>query len=117
MKRIPLSKAGKHAGKYEAIISDIDEDLLNYNWMAVGASLGRKYVNARNNSIGSLNRLIMSRIIKRAVQEDERVVYRNNNNLDNRRSNLVLVTPLSKKDVYPLPEGIDDYVWYKDLQA
>lgn len=99
MIEIPLSKRGKHRGKYIALISDEDADLAKLNWKAsmspskilyairqVAAQNERKQTNLR------LHRIIMERVLGRELVQDEDIDHVNGNGLDNRRENLRLAT-------------------------
>lgn len=89
---IPLSKTGKNAGKYEAIVSIEDAGLANYNW-SFYRNHKTIYVNRRQSKKGILlHRVIMERILGRALLTKEQVDHINHNGLDNRRSNLRLAT-------------------------
>lgn len=91
---IPLSKQGKHAGKYVAIVDDCDADLVVFSW-----SIGSKssfYVRTHSKDVGRpyifIHRIILARILGRELQKDELVDHANGNTLDNRRENLRLAT-------------------------
>jgi len=96
---IPLSKKGKHAGKYEAIISHEDTDLSNFNWSVLLRKDNDGMYAIRAVQKGKpkpeffyLHRIILERIIGRPLEKDEMPDHINRNGLDNRRENLRLAT-------------------------
>lgn len=96
---IPLSKNGKHAGKYLALVSDEDADLTELNWTVVIAETHTKVMYAvRRPTVGhkrvntKLHRVILERVLGRELLKDEFVDHINMNGLDNRRENLRLAT-------------------------
>ncbi len=94
--KIALSKTGKHAGKYEAIVDDCDADLTDFNWNIL-IQTHNFYVQRNINVHGKqskfyLHRIILSRRLNRKLAKNEHVDHINNNGLDNRRSNLRIAT-------------------------
>lgn len=94
---IPLSKRGKHAGKYEAIVSIEDADLAELNWSIQSPSRNHNYVKRRigtrkNSIVVLLHHVILVRILGREIQKGEMPDHINGNGLDNRRENLRLAT-------------------------
>lgn len=99
---IPLSKTGKHAGKFEAIIDDCDSDLeevswnvkirknRNTNYVARGVNLG-KAANYKIQEI-KMHRVILERMIGRPLEKDEFPDHIDGNGLRNTRDNLRLAT-------------------------
>lgn len=94
---IELSKTGKHAGKYKAIVDSIDVDLKDFNWKAQIAS-HTVYVTRAVSQDGKQRYVMMHRVIlARKLERDdllphEQVDHINGNGLDNRRENLRLAT-------------------------
>jgi hypothetical protein len=95
---IPLSKTGKHAGKYETIVDPVDADLADW-WWAIINTHQSKHGHAIHSKGGNKNkrrfwmhRVIMGRILNRPLGRNEVVDHINGNGLDNRRCNLRLAT-------------------------
>ncbi len=88
MIEIPLSKTGKHAGKYVAIVSDEDADLAELNWTVAITSSINYAKRLKRSKPEHLHRIIFSRMSGRALAKGECVDHINGNGLDNRRSNL-----------------------------
>lgn len=90
---IPLSKTGKHAGKYETIISIEDADLAVLNWIRTHQGYAQRSIGSRkNHKLVSMHRIILERMIGRPLTKGEEVDHINRNGLDNRRENLRLAT-------------------------
>lgn len=91
---IPLSKKGKHAGKYVAIVDDIDTDLAELNWSANIGTYTAYAQNRESQTKGGngilLHRVILERVLGRTLDVSEHVDHINGNGLDNRRENLRL---------------------------
>lgn len=81
---IPLTKG------YVTIVDAIDADLLNHKWSVSVSNNGDVYV--RRTGRIALHRLILERIIGRRLEKGEVCDHKNNNTLDNRRSNIRLAT-------------------------
>lgn len=86
---IPLSKQGKNAGKYEAIVDDCDADLAGFNWHCV---LQSHTLYARRTKNEYMHRVILARILDRPLDIKEQVDHVNGDGLNNFRSNLRLAT-------------------------
>lgn len=89
---IPLSKTGKHAGKYVAIVDDIDADLAEFNWSVTASSriqyamYNRRFPEKRITYL--LHRVILERILGRPLVKGELVDHIDCNGLNCLRSNL-----------------------------
>lgn len=93
---IKLSKTGKHAGKYVAIVDDIDADLDNFNW-SVQLSPNVKYAirhtgYAETRTRLFLHRVILERVLGRSLEKGESVDHYDNNGLNCSRCNLRVAT-------------------------
>ena len=86
---IPLSKSGKHAGKYEALVSTEDSDLALQDWKIQSGNYASKSIrrNSKWTTI-SMHRIIMKRILGRELKSHEQIDHINNDGFDNRRENL-----------------------------
>lgn len=111
---IPLSKTGKHAGKYEAIVDAIDSDLAQYNWCVT-----HRYA-ARNvkRKLVSMHREILSRKLERELVKGEEVDHIDGNGLNNTRANLRLATRTENgrngRKRYDNKSGYKGVTWHKD---
>lgn len=96
--KIPLSKTGKYAGKYEAMISDEDDILLGTNWnVQLTARENVFYAVRQIRKDGKkhtqyLHRLIMERMLGHELQKNQDVDHRDGDGLNNTRENLRLAT-------------------------
>lgn len=89
---IPLSKRGKkYKGVFEAIVDEIDADLLDYNWMVQIKSETLRYAATGTEKI-FMHRVILKRMLGRELHEGEYTDHINGNGLDNRRGNLRVAT-------------------------
>jgi hypothetical protein len=88
--QIPLTRG--HA----AIVNTIDSDLSNFNWFTTSDSVlyaaRFRYINPVKKQCLKMHRVIMERILDRALIEGEFVDHINHDGLDNRRCNLRLAT-------------------------
>ncbi len=116
---IPLSKTGKHAGKYDAIVSDEDKDLAELNWcVSVVAKTGSQYA-MRKVQKGHilLHRVIMERILGRTLGKDEMVDHIDMNGINCIRENLRLATNAQNGANRPAPKnnksGYKGVRWHK----
>lgn len=90
MIEIPLSKKGKHAGKYVAIVDDYDADLAEFNWTLSHNYANRTAKDGRRSII--MHRVVLERVLGRPLEKSELVDHINMNGLDNRRENLRVAT-------------------------
>lgn len=90
---IPLSKTGKHAGKYEVIVSIEDADLADLNWNVM-LSDNTHYAQRRTTrkSIILMHRAVLERKIGRPLKKGEIPDHINSDGWDNRRENLRIAT-------------------------
>lgn len=95
---IPLSKTGKYAGQFFAIIDDDDELLSESDWCVNKPKTTTPYAhkatrNAQNRkTLISLHRCVLERMLERPLVKGEYADHINRNGLDNRRENLRLAT-------------------------
>jgi hypothetical protein len=89
---IPLSKTGKYKGLYEAIVSDEDAILADFNWNIFMGKYAQRRPD-KNSALVSLHRVVMERMMGTPLEKGKEVDHINGNGLDNRRENLRLVTP------------------------
>jgi hypothetical protein len=87
---IPLSKKGKYAGLFTAIVDDVDADLAQSNWSVVNQRYAQK--NYPDNKKGYMHRIVLERVLGRKLEHNEDVDHINEIKLDNRRENLRLAT-------------------------
>lgn len=90
---IPLSKTGKIAGMYTAIVSPEDADLADFNWTVDQLSYAMRKVTISNRSYSvKMHRVIMERMIDRPLKKHEHVDHIDNDGFCNLRENLRLVS-------------------------
>lgn len=88
---IPLSKLGKHAGKYTAIIDAIDSDLAKTSWY-VKISNQTQYACYKSKQNLYLHREVMARMLGRPLAKHELIDHIDGDGLNNRRANLRIAT-------------------------
>ena len=93
---IPLSKTGKYAGKFTAIVDEIDSGLGDLNWSVLSTKNTRyAYRTIKKNGKQTkvlLHREIMKRILGHDIPDGYEVDHKNGKGLDCRRDNLRLAT-------------------------
>lgn len=94
---IPLSKTGKHAGKYEALVSVEDDDLAKYNWhchLDGNTAYVRRWTSGTMATRKQLflHRVILERILGRPIQKGKIPDHLDGDGLNNTRDNLREVT-------------------------
>ena len=90
MKKIPLSKQGKHKGKYFAKVDDADFEWLNqFNWKALITNSNVYAVRSIRNDNGTRDTICMHRLIlnmpKNSKLEGD---HKDHDGLNNQRNNL-----------------------------
>lgn len=92
--KIPLSKKGKHTGKYETIIDDCDSDLAELSWFSEHPNKKRVNYAVRWDSNSRtrirMHCVILERILGRELNPKETTDHIDGDGLNNQRSNLRL---------------------------
>ena len=93
---IPLSKTGKYAGEYKALVSKEDAELTKHTWYVV-ITANNKYAIRREKVQGkwrtfNMHRDVMSSVESRSLDTTEQIDHINHDGLDNRRVNLRIAT-------------------------
>lgn len=118
MKLIPLSKKGKHAGKYSAMVDDEDYSYLNqWNWtVLIQKNTCYAYRNDYSDGRRKKKIVLMHRAILQAEEKYD-VDHSDHNGLNNQRSNLRLCSTSqncgNSRSQKPFGKGA---YWYKPSQ-
>lgn len=120
---IPLSKKGKHAGKYTAIVSSEDANLAELNWrVKIDTSTLRYAHRGHRDSTGkiieiSLHRAVMERMLNRPLERRELVDHKDGNGLNCARGNLRMATTSQNTMNSRMPitntSGYKGVTWHK----
>lgn len=96
--KIPLSKRGKYAGLYEAVVDDCDADLAELNWSVLQCpnnssqqAIRMDYSRKQKKQI-RLHRVVLSHKLGRSLKGGEQVNFVDDNSLNCRRMNLRIAT-------------------------
>lgn len=94
---IPLSKTGKYAGKYIAIIDDCDSDLAELNWTVCFRehTIYAKRATTKDGVQKTilLHCVILERTLPRKLEKGDEADHVDNNGLNNQRNNIRLANP------------------------
>lgn len=88
--KFPLSKSGsKHAGKYEAVVDEIDSDLAEHNW---SVARYKRTMYAKRGLSTWLHRVVGERVLGGPIPKGMQVDHLDADGLNNRRSNIRVVS-------------------------
>jgi hypothetical protein len=121
---IPLSKTGKYAWQYTAIVSPGDADLADFNWSVYRKNISfyaRRTIITNGEEVNTwMHRIIAERMIGRALVDKEIVDHANGIGGDNRRENLRVATSTQNQQNRPLTtdsaSGYKGVRWYTGLE-
>jgi hypothetical protein len=92
---IPLSKFGKHHGRFAAIVDETDSDLSELSWnvrISGNACYARRTIRHDSRPTQFMHRVIAGRIFGKSVIKNMFIDHIDLNPLNNRRSNIRLAT-------------------------
>lgn len=114
---VPLSKYGKHRGKFTAIVDPIDADLANLNWSVSHSKTTHYAKGVHNGKHKALHREVLARKLERTLLSHEQVDHINMLGWDNRRENLRLASNgqnmMNRKRLSSNTSGVKGIDWYK----
>jgi hypothetical protein len=84
--KIELSKKGKYAGQYTALVDDEDEILAEFNWMAHGCKYAGRDTKEKKRVF--LHQMVLERMLGRPLEKGEFPDHIDGNGFNNQRSNI-----------------------------